>query len=207
MAAACFKLTRLWRGWIARKRFVQTRLASVFAAKYAVDYTVALNVKHEHSHQVAMNKRLGHLYVEERAEEQAARFCGLVHPSSAGGRKMVAFQKSSYGNDKAALGSAHLIKSLGDRLVEVEGNEKWLAKRRDWLKRQCATSSPFQTCHMTLIDASTKSKPRTRLLAILQKHNDKKKMFKYPRDIYKTPQAALHEGLFTEDADDISSSS
>ena len=208
--AACFKLTRLWRGWIARRRIVQTRLASVLATRRAVDYAAARNSKREHSHHAAMNTRLGHMYVEERAEERAARFCGLVHPSSAGGRKMVAFQISSYGNDRAAVGSAQVIRSLNDKLVIAEETEGRLAKRGDWLKRQCLNSAPIQSYHAeeirtrntTLVKATTKSKPRTRLLAILQKHNVKRK-FKYPGDIYRDPQAALHEGLLTGNDDAI----
>ena len=211
-AAACFKLTRLWRGWIARRRIIQSRFASVLAAKHAVDYAVARKFKNERSHQVAMNKRLGHMYAEERSEERAARFCGLVHPSAAGGRKMIAFQNSSYGNDRAALGAAQVIKSLGDRLIKVEEKEKWLAKRRDWLKRQCVNSLPLYAYHAdeirarntTLIDGLTKSKPRGRLHTLLQKHNDRKKKFKYPGEIYRDPQAALHEGLLADD-DDMSS--
>ena len=113
-AAACFKLTRLWRGWIARRRIVLSQIEFSSHAKQLRDYKNDRQVVRNHARQIAMNRRLARLYVEERGEEQAARFCGLVHPSAARGNKMIAFQTSSYGSNKVALGSCQLITQITD---------------------------------------------------------------------------------------------
>ena len=52
--------------------------------------------KREKEREKAANARLRHMYVTERNEERAARFCGLVHPGAAGGRKMQAFMDSAF---------------------------------------------------------------------------------------------------------------
>mmetsp|Transcript_2309 Transcript_2309/g.7242 ORF Transcript_2309/g.7242 Transcript_2309/m.7242 type:complete len:531 (-) Transcript_2309:807-2399(-) len=197
-AAACFKLTRLWRGWITRRELVQTRLGLLSAATHLRAYTTNRSSQRNRMGQSAMNKRLRYLYVEERAEERAARFCGLVHPSATGGNKMGAFQTSSFGNDNAALSSRQIVTSLSDNLLQEKVRDEKSAVRGRWLKIQCAKSRQLEAYHAeevrvrsaSLIKSLTDAKADTRAFTLLQRR-DKTKKFKYPARIYRDQADAL----------------
>lgn len=177
---------------------MQTRLGLLSAATHLRAYTTNRSSQRNRMGQLAMNKRLRYLYVEERAEERAARFCGLVHPSATGGNKMGAFQTSSFGNDNAALSSRQIVTSLSDNLLQEKVRDEKSAVRGRWLKIQCAKSRQLEAYHAeevrvrsaSLIKSLTDAKADARAFTLLQRR-DKTKKFKYPARIYRDQADAL----------------
>ena len=142
--------------------------------------------------EISTSRRLHYMYVQERAEEKAARFCGLVHPSAANGRKMVAFKASSYGNNNTVFGSRQIITSLANKSYAQTKQEDEFNIRGGWLREKCAHSRALQAYHAdeirfrntSLIESLMHAKAKTRAFSLLKQRN-KTKAFKFPAQIYR----------------------
>eukprot|EP00615_Pteridomonas_danica_P004515 CAMPEP_0114332834 /NCGR_PEP_ID=MMETSP0101-20121206/3360_1 /TAXON_ID=38822 ORGANISM="Pteridomonas danica, Strain PT" /NCGR_SAMPLE_ID=MMETSP0101 /ASSEMBLY_ACC=CAM_ASM_000211 /LENGTH=456 /DNA_ID=CAMNT_0001463667 /DNA_START=800 /DNA_END=2170 /DNA_ORIENTATION=- len=202
--AASFRIQRLYRGCIGRRRAEQIIVAN---------YKNFMLKSHLKSRRLDEDKRkaedlrvkLLSKYSKERSEERTARLIGLVHPSAAQGKKMAAFKDSSYGCDSVS----NLMEELSSQALKIKKRDKdeeaERAERAEFLRKEQVRGGKAMEIYfedemrqrsVDLIERMVTDMPVLNRAGLLKHHNDHHKgrsSFKFPKSVYIEPSHALYE--------------
>ncbi|KAJ8601107.1 hypothetical protein CTAYLR_007838 [Chrysophaeum taylorii] len=146
-AAAVFRICRVVRGWMVRNDAVAARRAEIFRRNALGAYRRHRDAKRTKQTRDLMCDALRAAYVQERARERTARYCGLVHPSAAAGNKMRAFEISAYGSTTVADQATELTASIAADLKAQRSDKRAFDDRATVLKVRCDADSTLKTYH------------------------------------------------------------
>jgi hypothetical protein len=204
-AACVFRVQRVFRGWWGRK------VAMVLKAKRKDASLIDSYQRERFKAQAAeaSSKEANLLkihYIKERQEEKTARYTGLVNPKNdIKGRKMKAFEDSSYGTSHVTTMLTNYMENVTESIDRDKEERDIATKRAQWVRaeqRKHPGAKLYFEDEMVarregIIERLRKERPLRNVALLLLDHNTRKDkdQFKYPKGLDKDPQAILKEDI------------
>lgn len=142
-AAGTFLIQRAYRGWWFRMEFRRARQA-VFKAKIMRAYMSESNAKKAAARKAEQRRQLVQRYKRERHEERSARFTGKSPFGALGGRKMEAFRRTEYGDDKVRTLASRWAREAQDDLRKEKQHATDKFKRIEYVRNKGHDFEPFK---------------------------------------------------------------
>jgi len=202
LAACVFKIQKMYRGCLGRKRCQVLRL-SLFKDNLLDKYQTEAFLKEEKLQIDRQNEKLQAHYRKERQEERSARFTGLTNPKLHNGKKMAAFHESSYGYDDVQIMMDDYMEDVVSRKNRDDEIENQKKEKGEWIRqeqlkdkgRHAYFEDQVKARRIDIIKRLTKERPVRSVKDLLQKHNSKNIKFTYPSTCYADPLSVLKEEI------------
>eukprot|EP00946_MAST-07B_sp_MAST-7B-sp1_P002527 g2527.t1 len=142
-AAGTFLIQRAYRGWWGRIGFRRSAQA-VMKARLMEAYKKERNAKKAAARKAEQRRRLVQRYKRERQEEKSARFTGKSPFGALGGRKMEAFRRTEYGDDKVRTLASKWTREAKADLIKEKQYTTDKFKRIEYIRKKGEDFEPFK---------------------------------------------------------------